>query len=123
VKTSESQPEVLPAPILEHIDDEACRRFQGSIEFVGKRWSSGILLAIARGNTRFSEIIAAVPGLSDRLLSQRVKELEHEGAIERRVIPTTPVQISYHLTALGADLMNSLQPIVGWAQRWDRSSD
>jgi DNA-binding HxlR family transcriptional regulator len=107
---------------LEHIDDEACRRFQGSIEFVGKRWSSGILLAITRGHTRFSEIIAAVPGLSDRLLSQRVKELEHEGVLERIVIPTTPVQISYQLTERGADLMRSLQSIAEWGQRWSDSS-
>ena len=107
---------------LEHIDDEACRRFQGSIEFVGKRWSSGILLAITRGHTRFSEIVAAVPGLSDRLLSQRVKELEHEGVLERIVIPTTPVQISYRLTERGADLMKALEGIAEWGQRWNESS-
>ncbi len=101
-----------------HIDDDECRRFQTSLELVGKRWSSGILMAVAQGATRFSEIIAAVPGLSDRLLSQRMKELEATGLLEREVIPTTPVQVRYHLTARGRDLMHSLQPLVGWGQRW-----
>ncbi len=101
-----------------HIDDDECRRFQSSVELVGKRWSSGILLAIAQGAVRFSEILATVTGLSDRLLSQRLKELEHSGLVERDVIATTPVQVRYHLTESGADLMRSLQPLVSWGQRW-----
>ena len=102
----------------QHVDDEACRRFQASVELVGKRWSSGILLAVAQGASRFSEVIAAVPGLSDRLLAQRAKELEASGLLEREVIPSTPVQVHYHLTAQGRDLMDSLQPLVTWGQRW-----
>jgi DNA-binding HxlR family transcriptional regulator len=102
----------------QHIDGEACRRFQSSVELVGKRWSSGILLAVAQGATRFSEIIASVPGLSDRLLAQRVKELEASGMLERQVIASTPVQVRYHLTAQGRDLMDSLQPLMTWGQRW-----
>lgn len=88
------------------------------MELIGKRWSSGILLAIARGASRFSEIIAAVPGLSDRLLAQRVKELEASGLVHRDVIASTPVQVRYRLTASGNDLLDSLQPLVGWGQRW-----
>jgi DNA-binding HxlR family transcriptional regulator len=116
----------------QRIDDEECRRFQSSVELVGKRWSSGILLAVAQGATRFTEIIAAVSGLSARLLAQRVKELKTAGLLEREVIPTTPVQVRYQLTARGADLMRSLQPLDAWSQRWaqparrsleDRASD
>jgi DNA-binding HxlR family transcriptional regulator len=103
---------------LGHINDEECRRFETSVETVGKRWSPGILLAIARGARRFSEIIAAVPGLSDRLLSQRVKELEASGLLRREVIASTPVQIRYHLTARGNELLEAMQPLVAWGQRW-----
>jgi DNA-binding HxlR family transcriptional regulator len=103
---------------IQHIDDEACRRFQSSVELVGKRWSSGILLAIARGATRFSDIVASVPGLSDRLLSQRLKELEAARLLEREVVASTPVQVRYRLTPRGADLLESLQPLVIWEQRW-----
>ena len=105
------------------IDDDACRRFLSSVELVGKRWSSGILLAIARGATRFSEIPAAVPGLSDRLLAQRLKELEGSGLVAREVVATTPVQVRYSLTASGGDLLQSLQPLVAWGQRWTPPAD
>jgi DNA-binding HxlR family transcriptional regulator len=105
--------------IIHHINDADCRLFQQSLELVGKRWSSAILLAIANGETRFSEIIASVPGLSDRLLSVRVKELEHAGLIERQVIASTPVQVRYGLTDRGTDLMASLQPLVEYGHRWE----
>ena len=103
---------------LQHIDDDECRRFQGSVELVGKRWSSGILLAVWQGASRFSEIVARVDGLSDRMLAQRAKELEAAGLLAREVIPSTPVQIRYELTPRGEDLLTSLQPIVAWEQRW-----
>jgi DNA-binding HxlR family transcriptional regulator len=102
----------------QHIDDAACRSFTASVELIGKRWSSGILLAIAQGATRFSEITATVSGLSDRLLAQRARELERDGLIERQVIATTPVQVRYVITERGSDLLESLQPLVGWGQKW-----
>lgn len=100
------------------IDDAACRRFLSSVEHVGKRWSSAILLAIARGASRFSEITASVPGLSDRLLSQRLKELEESGLVRREVVASIPVQVRYSLTEAGSDLLDSLQPLAAWGQRW-----
>jgi len=104
---------------FDHIDERECVLFQSSVELVGRRWNSGILLALSRGKTRFSEIIAAVPGLSDRLLAQRLRELEQADLVDRDVIATTPVQIHYRLTERGADLMESMQPIVAWGVRWE----
>ena len=103
---------------LHHIDDDACRRFLSSVELVGKRWSSGILLALFRGSTRFSEVLGMVDGLSDRLLAQRLKELEGAGLVERTVIPSTPVQVRYALTQRGDELIRSLQPLAQWGHRW-----
>jgi len=103
---------------LRHINDDECRRFQWAVELIGKRWSSGILLAVWQGSSRFSEIVAHVDGLSDRMLAQRAKELETAGLLARQVIPTTPVQIRYELTERGEDLLRSLQPVVQWEQRW-----
>ena len=105
---------------FEHIDDDQCRAFSASVELVGKRWSSSILLAMARGAARFSDILSAVPGLSDRMLAQRLKELEAESLLEREVIASTPVQVRYHLTSRGSDLMRSLQPLVAYGQRWEQ---
>lgn len=108
---------------IQHIDDEACRRFQWAIELVGKRWSGGILLALARGATRFSEVLELVDGLSDRLLAARLKELEASNLVERTVVPTTPVQIRYRLTPRGDDLLRSMQPLHAWEQRWHGSAN
>jgi DNA-binding HxlR family transcriptional regulator len=104
---------------IDHVFDEECRRFQDSFELVGKRWSPAILMAITLGSHRFSEILRRVEGLSDRLLAQRLKELEASDLISREVIPTVPVQIRYALTERGADLMRSLQPLVAWGLRWE----
>jgi DNA-binding HxlR family transcriptional regulator len=102
----------------DHIDDDQCRLFQASVELIGRRWSSAILMAVARGARRFSEILASVPGLSDRMLAQRLKELGAAGILAREVVPTMPVQVIYELTPRGRELMASLQPLVQWGLRW-----
>jgi DNA-binding HxlR family transcriptional regulator len=102
----------------DHIDDDQCRFFQASVELIGRRWSSAILMAVARGARRFSEILASVPGLSDRMLAQRLKELSSAGILAREVVPTMPVQVIYQLTPRGSELMASLQPLVQWGLRW-----
>ena len=104
----------------ELIDDDECRRATAIVEVVGRRWNSGILLALARGASRFTEIAASVDGLSDRMLAARLRELEQVGLIDRIVEPTTPVSVRYRLTARGQDLLASLQPLVGYGQRWER---
>jgi DNA-binding HxlR family transcriptional regulator len=104
----------------QHIDDDECRHFQSAVELIGKRWSSAILLALARGATRFGEIRGLVPGLSDRMLAERMRELQGAQLVQREVVPTTPVQIRYQLTERGADLIRSLQPLVQWGHRWQR---
>ena len=110
----------MTTAIAHKIDDDLCRRYLAtSVELVGKRWSSAILLALWQGASRFSEIIASVDGLSDRLLAQRAKELEQAGLIVREVIATTPVQVRYALTERGRDLLESLQPLARWGQRWE----
>lgn len=101
------------------IDDDECRRASGVVELVGRRWSSAILFALARGATRFGEVLAAVAGLSDRMLAVRLKELERAGLVERTVEPTTPVSVRYGLTPRGRDLMAALQPLVRYGQRWE----
>jgi DNA-binding HxlR family transcriptional regulator len=103
------------------IDDDECRRAAAIVERVGRRWNSGILLALARGATRFTEIIARVDGLSDRLLALRLKELEQMGLVDRIVEPTMPVSVRYRLTARGQDLLAALQPLAAYGQRWEQA--
>ncbi len=70
------------------------------------------------GATRFTDIIHAVPGLSDRLLSERLKELEASNIVERIVHPETPVRIEYRLTEKGLELNDAITALSTWAERW-----
>jgi DNA-binding HxlR family transcriptional regulator len=98
----------------ETIDDELCRRINPVMELVGQRWASSILLALGRGATRFTQITAAVDGLSDRMLAKRLKELQHADLVERTIVPTTPVQVRYTLTDRGRSLLVAMQPLMRW---------
>lgn len=105
------------------IDDEECRRIAGVMEIVGRRWSSGILLALGTGAERFTEIERRVQGLSGRMLSVRLRELEAAGLVVRAVEPTTPVTISYRLSERGVELLRALQPMARYARRWEPPLD
>jgi DNA-binding HxlR family transcriptional regulator len=95
-----------------------CPYYHQAIELIGRRWSGAILRVIYSGETRFSEIAHSVPGLSDRLLSERLKELEQEGIVVRNVYPETPVRIEYCLTEKGRDLGRVMDAIGDWAHKW-----
>lgn len=99
-----------------------CPRYHEAIELIGRRWSGAILRVLADGPLRFSEIGHAVPALSDRLLSERMKELEARGLIARRCGEPTdsasrPV-VSYELTDAGRALQPALGAVEHWARRW-----
>ena len=96
-----------------------CPRLHAAVELVGKRWTGAILAVLLEGGAmRFSEIAQAVPDLSDRLLSERMKELEARGIVERRVLPGTPARVEYELTDMGRELAPALAALKGWAHRW-----
>lgn len=95
-----------------------CPRFHHAVELIGRRWSGAIIRAMLAGSVRFSDIAAAVPGLSDRLLSERLKEFEAEGLVSRIVHPDTPVRIEYQLTEKGRALGPAVDAISEWAESW-----
>jgi DNA-binding HxlR family transcriptional regulator len=119
---------VQPTPAIRtstewtRVDEDECRHASQVLEIVGQRWSPSILLALARGAERFSDITAVVTGLSARMLTLRLKQLETAELVERTVVPTTPVMVRYHLTPRGDDLITALQPIAGHVQRWEPGS-
>jgi DNA-binding HxlR family transcriptional regulator len=96
-----------------------CPRYHEAVELVGKRWTGAILYVLLHGGRqRFTEIAQAVPDLSDRLLSERMKELEARGIVERTVSDCTPVKVSYELTEKGRQLAPALAELKAWADRW-----
>ena len=94
-------------------------QYQAAMDMFGKKWMFLILCPLTEGPCRFTDISAFVSGLSDRLLSQRLQELEEKGVVERRVYNERPVRIEYRLTEKGQELSEVLDAIMRWADRWE----
>jgi len=99
------------------VDEERCRHVLRAIAIIGGRWTGPILLAGARGARRFKEYRGLVPGISDPQLTLRLRQLQARGLIERTVIPSMPVQISYTLTPDAEELIAVLEPLAQWSER------
>ena len=95
-----------------------CPRFQRAMELVGKRWTGAILRMLIAGPCRFNELLSRVTGISDRLLSERLRELESVGMIKRDVIPGPPVRVIYELTCSGHELEPVIAALEAWAEKW-----
>lgn len=95
-----------------------CPRFHRAVELIGKRWTGAILRVLQAGRARFNGIAAAIPEMSDRMLSERLRELEHEGILARLVVPDTPVRVEYELTEKGRALDETFCAIARWAESW-----
>ncbi|MBA3259488.1 MAG: winged helix-turn-helix transcriptional regulator [Gemmatimonadales bacterium] len=101
-----------------------CPHFHKAIELIGRRWSGAILREMLAGASRFTEIRGAIPEISDRMLSERLKELEAEGVVLRQVHADTPVRVEYLLTHKGRALEKVIASIGDWADEWlDRSTN
>jgi DNA-binding HxlR family transcriptional regulator len=97
-----------------------CPFYHEAVELIGRRWTGAIVAVMMQssGPMRFSEIAHAVPQLSDRLLSERMKELEARGVVERCVTAGPPVKVEYALTDMGRSLKPAIAELKAWAQRW-----
>jgi DNA-binding HxlR family transcriptional regulator len=95
-----------------------CPYYPKAVELVGKRWSGAIVGALMPSPRRFSEIGDAIPHISDRLLSSRLRELEAEGIVAREVLPGSPVRVRYALTPKGRALEPTVSALRLWAQQW-----
>lgn len=95
-----------------------CPRYEHAIQLLGKRWTGLLLYALLEGPRRFCELTNTVEGLSDRVLSDRLRELELEGVVERVVYPQIPVRVEYQLTDKGRALEPVVQEIQKWATSW-----
>lgn len=97
-----------------------CPRYHQAVELIGRRWTGAIVAVLLAedGPRRFTELRVAVPGLSDRVLSQRLRELESEHLVAREVHAGPPVRVAYALTDKGRDLAPVVRALERWGQRW-----
>lgn len=97
---------------------QLCPRYRVAIEILGKRWTGLILQLLLGGSLRFSELLERLEVVSDRMLSERLKELEEQKIVIRRVLPDPPVRVEYELTDKGRALQSVVDAIGHWAERW-----
>jgi DNA-binding HxlR family transcriptional regulator len=100
------------------MDARICPRYERAAMLLGKKWTGLMLRILMDGPRRFSDFRAHAPQLSDRIVSERLQELEREGLVERIVHPSKPVAVEYRLTAKGRGLEPVVQAIQAWADRW-----
>ncbi len=112
--TTNPTEQTTPADIIH----TCCPRYEHAIQILGKRWTGLLLNALMDGPRRFCELTAVVEGLSDRVLSDRLRELEMEGILQRVVYPQIPVRVEYQLTEKGRALRPVIEAIHTWAGHW-----
>ena len=95
-----------------------CAKFHHASELIGRRWTGAIIYLLLRERCRFATLRAAIPDITDRMLSERLQELEEEGIVDRIVVPETPVRVEYAVTAKGRALAAAIDAIGAWAQDW-----
>ena len=95
-----------------------CGKFHRASELIGRRWTGAILFVLMDSRCRFATLRTAIPDITDRMLSERLHELEQEGIVERTVIPETPVRVEYALTKKGRELASAIDAIGAWARKW-----
>ena len=110
-RAAKSSKKAVPEP-------KVCVRFHHAVELIGRRWTGAIISVMMHGPQGFNEMLTAVPGLSDRLLTERLRELESEGLVRRTVLSGPPVRVTYELTESGKDLKPVVECLGRWAEKW-----
>ncbi|MDE1549250.1 winged helix-turn-helix transcriptional regulator [Jeotgalibaca caeni] len=104
--------------VLEKSSSCLCPKFQRSFTILGKKWSGLIIEVLLAGDRRFKEIAEQIPNVSDRVLVERLKELEEEGIVLRTEHVAGPVKVQYSLTEKGKDLETVMNEIQLWSNKW-----
>lgn len=102
---------------------ELCTRFHCAIELIGRRWTGAIISVLFSGPSRFAEIRAAIPEITDRMLTERLQELESHGIVVRTVLDGTPIRVEYALSEKGEALKGPMDEIGEWASEWLTDSE
>jgi DNA-binding HxlR family transcriptional regulator len=97
---------------------QLCTRFHYASELIGRRWNGAIIFMLLKQTCRFAALRDGIPDITDRMLSERLQELEHEGVVERLVVPETPVRVEYSLTKKGRALAGAIDSIADWAEKY-----
>lgn len=95
-----------------------CPKYEHAAELLGKKWTGLIVRVLMGGPKRFKDMKEQIPDMSDKMLTDRMKELESSGLVKRTVYPEMPVRIEYELTDKGRDLEDVIMSIQNWGEKW-----
>lgn len=95
-----------------------CPKYELAAELLCKRWTGLIIRVLMGGPKRFKDMKEQIQGMSDKMLAERMKELESAGVVTRNVYPETPVRIEYELTDMGRDMKRVIEEIQAWGEKW-----
>jgi DNA-binding HxlR family transcriptional regulator len=95
-----------------------CATFHRAVELIGRRWTGAIIQVLLGGRARYCVLREAIPNVNERMLSERLRELENEGIVVRIVVPETPIRVEYELTKKGRALEKTLAAVAEWASTW-----
>ena len=96
---------------------ELCGQFHRASELIGRRWTGAIIFVLLKSRCRFATLRDAIPDITDRMLSERLQELEQEGLVDRVVVPETPIRVEYSLTRKGKGLAEAVDSLASWAEK------
>ncbi|KHD84908.1 winged helix-turn-helix transcriptional regulator [Heyndrickxia ginsengihumi] len=99
-------------------DHSLCPRFEKAFQLLGKRWIGVIIRVLSEGPMRFNEMLEHIPHISQKVLSERLKELEEQDIIVREVYPESPIRIEYRLSEKGQAITPVLDEVQKWADKW-----
>jgi DNA-binding HxlR family transcriptional regulator len=99
-----------------------CSRFHRASELIGRRWTGAIIFVLLGSTCRFATLRDAIPDITDRMLSERLQELEQEGLVERTVLPDTPIRVEYALSKKGKALKPAIEAIADWSHTWVKAA-
>jgi DNA-binding HxlR family transcriptional regulator len=96
------------------VDEPGLDALQGALGVLGAKWSLAVLARLTSGTHRFNELLRQIDGVSRRMLSATLRQLERDGLVERHVYPRVPARVEYELSPVGKHLLVALVPLAGW---------
>jgi DNA-binding HxlR family transcriptional regulator len=96
------------------LDDDTVVALQEAVGVLAAKWSVIVLARLSSGTQRFNELLRQIDGVSRRMLSATLRQLERDGLVERHVYARVPARVEYELSPAGADLLSALAPLAGW---------
>jgi DNA-binding HxlR family transcriptional regulator len=103
----------LPSP-FQSVDEDDLEALQAAVSVLAAKWSVVVLTSLATGSRRFNELLRHIDGVSRRMLSATLRQLERDGLVERHVYARVPARVGYELSPAGQQLLDALAPLAGW---------